>query len=246
MTKRKVVQIDEEKCNGCGACIPNCAEGAIRLVGGKARLVKDSYCDGLGACLGTCPQDAIAVIEREAEEFDEQAAMRHAHAVQQQAHAHSVHAGCPGAALMEFAAKEEETEETDQADEPPSALRQWPVQLMLVPPVAPFLDGADLLLAADCVPFAYAGFHSGLLKGKKLLVGCPKFDDAALYAQKLAQILRLNDVRSLTVAHMEVPCCFGLVALARRALAESGKPVPLTDVTIGVHGEVKERESVSI
>jgi len=247
MARRKIVQIDEEKCNGCGACIPNCAEGAIQLIDGKARLVSETYCDGLGACLGTCPQDAIAVIEREADEFDEEAAMEHVHTLerQQARHAHTAHAGCPGAALMDFgAADEPATADAAEGDEAPSALRQWPVQLMLVPPVAPFLDGADVLLAADCVPFAYAGFHGRLLKGKKLLVGCPKLDDAGFYAQKLADILRLNDIRSLTVVHMEVPCCYGLVALAKRALAESGKSIPVEDITIGVQGEVQEKQSI--
>ena len=238
MTKRKIVEIDERKCNGCGDCIPNCAEGAIQLIGGKARLVKDVYCDGLGACLGTCPQDAIRVVEREAEAFDEAAAKK------RQAHAREAHAGCPGAALMDFAQGADETEA--DAAEAPSALRQWPVQLMLVPPSAPFLDGADVLLAADCVPFAYAGFHSRLLPGKKLLVGCPKLDDAALYADKLAEMLRLNDIRSLTVAHMEVPCCYGLVALARRALAESGKAIPLEEVTISVRGDVVDRQPAKV
>ena len=238
MTKRKIVEIDERKCNGCGDCIPNCAEGAIQLIGGKARLVKDRYCDGLGACLGVCPQDAIRVIEREADAFDEAAVK------QRQAHARGSHAGCPGAALMDFPDGAAETE-LEGADAP-SALRQWPVQLMLVPTRASFLDGADVLLAADCVPFAYAGFHSRLLRGKKLLVGCPKLDDAALYAEKLAEMLRLNDIRSLTIAHMEVPCCYGLVALARRALAESGKAIPVEEVTIGVRGDVVDRQPANV
>lgn len=248
MNVRKIVQIDEEQCNGCGECIPNCAEGAIQLIDGKARLVKDIYCDGLGACLGTCPQDAITVVEREAEEFDEGAAMRHVRTLEQRRaqHAHVAHAGCPGAALMNFGARDAaDAGPADGAEDAASALRQWPVQLMLIPPSAPFLDGADVLLAADCVPFAYAAFHSRLLRGKKLLVGCPKLDDAAFYAEKLAEILRLNDIRSLTVVHMEVPCCYGLVALTRRALAESGKSIPVEDVTIGVQGEVKERQPVT-
>ena len=229
MVRRKIVQIDEEKCNGCGECIPNCAEGAIQLIDGKARLVKDTYCDGLGACLGTCPQDAITVIEREAQAFDEEAAMRHVGALKQ---------------TQEADPADEETAEA-AAQEPLSALRQWPVQLMLIPPSAPFLDGADVLLAADCVPFSYARFHSRLLRGKKLLVGCPKLDDASFYADKLADILRLNDVRSLTIAHMEVPCCYGLVALARRALAQSGKSIPVEEITIGVQGDIKGRQSVT-
>jgi Pyruvate/2-oxoacid:ferredoxin oxidoreductase delta subunit len=251
MAIRKIVEIDEERCNGCGECIPSCAEGAIQLIEGKARLVKDIYCDGLGACLGTCPQDAITVTEREAEEFDEEAAMEHVRTLERQkevkarqAHAQDVHGGCPGAALMDFAAGQAESAGTEGVDTP-SALRQWPVQLMLIPPGAPFLDGTDVLLAADCVPFAYAGFHGKLLAGKKLLVGCPKLDDASFYADKLAEILRQSDIRSLTIAHMEVPCCYGLVALAKRALAQSGKSIPVEDVTIAVQGEVLSRQSLN-
>jgi len=248
MPTRNIVEIDEERCNGCGQCIPSCAEGAIQLIDGKARLVKEIYCDGLGACLGTCPQDAISVIEREAEPFDEGAALEHVRRLEQQkslqTHAHDVHSGCPGAALMNFSSDRPQPTGTDAPDAP-SALQQWPVQLMLIPPEAPFLDGADVLLAADCVPFAYAGFHGKLLAGKKLLVGCPKLDDASLYADKLAEILRQNDIRSLTVVHMEVPCCYGLVALARRALEQSGSSIPVEDVTIGVQGNMLSRETLN-
>jgi len=245
---RTIVQIDEEKCNGCGQCIPNCAEGALQIIDGKARLVKEVYCDGLGACLGTCPQDAITLVEREAEEFDEQAAMQHVKAIQGHGKAQgpAVRAGCPGVALMDFASTGQAVRPAQPTGEAqPSALTQWPVQLHLVPEQAPFFQNADLLLAADCVPFAYAGFHAELLSGRKLLVGCPKLDDAAFYAEKLTAILKRNDVRSLTVVHMEVPCCSGLVALARRALAVSGKCIPVEEVTIGVRGDVLERAALN-
>jgi len=239
MALRKVVHIAEEKCNGCGACIPNCPEGALRIVDGKARLVSDRYCDGLGACLGICPEDAITVIEREAGEFDEQAVAAMQRAERQGGAHQAVHGtGCPGAPLVNLWQSEERAPAAEGRGA--SALSQWPVQLHLVPTNAPFLQGADLLLAADCVPFAMADSHGRLLRGRKLLIGCPKLDDSAFYAEKLADIFRQNEVKSLTVAHMEVPCCFGLMALARRAVAESGRPVPVEEVIVSVRGEVKE------
>jgi ferredoxin len=235
MTVRKIVRIDEDKCNGCGECIPNCAEGALRIVDGKARLVSDVYCDGLGACLGVCPRDAIAVIERDADDFDLAAAEEHQTAASRTECPAAV---CPGAALV-HAGIEADAPAPEPGGSSPSRLRQWPVQLQLVPVTAPFFDGADLLLAADCVPFALADFHDRLLSGKRLLVGCPKLDDAAHYADKLAAILEQNDVKSLTVVHMEVPCCFGLVALAREAVGRSGKRIPVSDVTVTVQGEIR-------
>lgn len=242
MTTRSIVQIDEEKCDGCGQCIPNCAEGALRIVDGKARLVSDRFCDGLGACLGVCPRDAIRVVEREAEDFDEEAAVQHVkESEQSEAPRAPEPAMCPGLAAFGFGAAAAAPAATDsEADavEEPSALSQWPVQLTLVPERAPFFDGADLLLAADCTAFALPDFHRRLLRGRKLLVGCPKLDDAGRYEQKLAAILRSNAIASLTVVHMEVPCCFGLVALARLALAACGKDIPLGDVTVGVRGGV--------
>jgi Pyruvate/2-oxoacid:ferredoxin oxidoreductase delta subunit len=269
---RKVVQIDEAKCDGCGECITSCAEGAIALVGGKARLVSDVYCDGLGACLGECPQDAITVVERDAAAFDEgavnvhlqrlgRAPISHAPAVARSgaplpaAHAHPVHdhpaqahgGGCPGSAAREIprpslsVLKDGPGPALPQAPrQGGSTLTQWPVQLKLVPPTAPWLAGADLLLAADCVPFAYADFHADFLAGKKLLVGCPKLDDNQAYAAKLAEMFSRNDVRSVTVVRMEVPCCGGISWAAREGLAKSGKQVPLRDVVIGVDGGVRQ------
>ncbi len=237
---RKIVEIDEDLCDGCGLCASACAEGAIRIVDGKARLVSDSYCDGLGACIGECPQDAITIVERDADEFDE-AAVEHHLAATERGGAESgdtLACGCPGSMVRELPAGAETVE--DETASVPSQLRNWPVQMHLVPVNAPYLRGASLLLAADCVGFASPDFHRGFLKGKTLIVGCPKLDDAALYRDKLAAILRENDVRDLTVAFMEVPCCFGLVNLASQAVADSGKDIPLYTVKVGIEGEVLE------
>lgn len=251
---RKIIRIDEEKCNGCGACVPACAEGALQITDGKARLVSEKYCDGLGACLGECPQGAITIEEREAEEFNEGEVEHHIH-VQRQVR-EKAPCGCPSAAVSEFERVEEnlpcgcssatvtqferaETGEVAREKAQPSMLRHWPVQLALVPPGAPFLQGADLLLAADCVPFAYAGFHQDFLKGRALLVACPKLDDFGAHRGKLTEILRRSDVKSITVAHMEVPCCSGLVHMVKQAIRLSGKNIPLKEVTIGMKGDIK-------
>jgi Pyruvate/2-oxoacid:ferredoxin oxidoreductase delta subunit len=230
---RKVVEIDEARCDGCGQCITSCAEGAIALVGGKARLVSDVYCDGLGACLSDCPQDAIRVVERDASAFD-------AAAVQ-------VHLTRLGSAVRELQRPSLSVLKDAPGPAPAPAPRQggstlshWPVQLKLVPPTAPWLAGADLLLAADCVPFAYAGFHADFLAGKKLLIGCPKLDDNQAYAAKLAEVFTRNEVRSMTVVRMEVPCCGGISWAAREGLALSGKKVALRNVVIGVDGGVRQ------
>jgi Pyruvate/2-oxoacid:ferredoxin oxidoreductase delta subunit len=236
-TARKIVTIDESKCNGCGVCIPACVEGALRIIEGKARLISDKYCDGLGACLGNCPQDAITVQERESEPFDEVATEEHMSKVEARQQA----AGCPSATVAEFDRRPETTAvETDQESE--SRLAHWPVQLALVPPNAPFLQGADLVLAADCVPFAYRDFHRDFLGKRALLIACPKLDDFAAHQLKLTQILRLSGIRSVTVVHMEVPCCSGLSHMAREAIKTSGKDIPIADVTISIKGKVKSSE----
>jgi len=232
---RKIVRIDEEKCNGCGECVPSCVEGALKIINGKARLVSETYCDGLGACLGKCPQDAIIIEEREADEFDEAAVEQFHHAkhlAEQEAPC-----ACPGSALRGF-----DREEVAQAEPAPvlkSTLANWPVQLRLVPPSAPFLKGADILLAADCAPFAYAGFHQDFLKDHALIIACPKLDNFDAHLSKLTDILKAAAPKSLTVLHMEVPCCFGLVHMAKAAIQASGKNIPLRDITIGVRGERK-------
>jgi len=235
MILRNIVKIDEKKCNGCGICIPACAEGALQITDGKARLVKDVYCDGLGACLGKCPQDAITVIQRDAEEFDEKAAEEHVKRNRSDLKASVPPAPmlCPSAKAMQF----EKEPTTKLAERRESRISNWPYQLKLMPPNAPFLKNADLLIAADCVPFAYADFHEDLLKNRILAIGCPKLDDVTLYRNKLAEIFRTANIRSVTIANMEVPCCFGLHRLVKEAMEISGKTVPLRQETISIKGE---------
>jgi len=253
MAIRKIIQIEEDKCNGCGLCVPNCAEGAIQIIGGKARLVKDSYCDGLGACLGHCPQDALHVIERDADEFDEEGAMEFVKKMNdakekaqnfkpQLKPQHSHGGGCPGSRMMTFDNddKAESSSATvtngDVEIKIKSQLKQWPVQLNLVPVNAPYFENADLLVTADCVPFAYPNYHLDLLKGKAVVVGCPKLDDNQYYTEKLTDIVSSNNLKSITVAYMEVPCCGGIVRAVETAVANSGKNVPIIKVRIGVQG----------
>ena len=238
---RKIVKIDEEKCNGCGLCVPSCAEGALQIIDGKAKLISEQYCDGLGACLGECPQGAITIEECEVEEFNEEAVERHLHQHQKESVNDKLPCGCPSATVTQFerhvTAKTPAMEVTENA--PQSMLAHWPVQLTLVPPSAPFLQGADLVLAADCVPFAYAGFHQEFLKDHALVVACPKLDDFEAHQNKFTQILHHSKPKSLTVVNMEVPCCFGLVHMARQAITASGRDIPLKEVTIGIKGERK-------
>jgi NAD-dependent dihydropyrimidine dehydrogenase PreA subunit len=236
---RKIVRIDEEKCNGCGACVPACAEGAIQIINGKARLISEIYCDGLGACLGECPQGAITIEERKSEEFDEEAAKHHLGT--KEPGSEPLPCGCPSATVAQFGTRTGTDDHAQVANEtsPRSMLGHWPVQLTLVPPTAPFLQGADLVLAGDCAPFAYAGFHQKFLGDHALLVACPKLDDFQAHQSKLTDILRRSSVKSITVVHMEVPCCSGLVHMAKQAISGSGKDIPLREVTVGVRGELK-------
>jgi NAD-dependent dihydropyrimidine dehydrogenase PreA subunit len=256
---RKMVRIDEERCNGCGECVPSCAEGAIQIIDGKARLLADKLCDGLGACLGDCPLGAITVEEREADEYDEAAVHDHLKEIGREPLPHhvapaiSVACGCPSAAVKSFASPAaggcpsarmmnfDKASVVDSGDVAarPSRLAQWPVQLHLVPPTAPFFKDADVLLAADCAPFAYADFHEELLKGKALAIACPKLDNTAPYVEKLTAMITQSNIKSLTVVHMEVPCCNGLVVMARQALANSGRDIPFETVCIGIRGDKK-------
>ncbi|HEU4384310.1 MAG TPA: ferredoxin [Anaeromyxobacteraceae bacterium] len=249
--KRKIVEFDESKCDGCGDCIPSCAEGAIQLVNGKARLVGDVLCDGLGACLGECDKGAIRIVEREAEAFDEAAVERHLGAARHPPALADPPAtvpggGCPGSRAIDLGAPPPRRGLAVVGLEPEpmrpaaggSRLSHWPVQLHLVSTRAPYFQGADLLLAADCVPFAYARFHDDLLAGRRVVVGCPKLDDNQAYLAKLTELFRVSDVRSVTVAKMEVPCCGGIAWAAREALARSGKSLPYREVTVGIRGEL--------
>ncbi|KAB3529280.1 ATP-binding protein [Alkaliphilus serpentinus] len=257
MAIRKIIEINEEKCNGCGLCVPNCAEGAIQIIDGKAKLVSDIYCDGLGACLGHCPEDALKIVEREADEFDEEAVeellksqgktftpqQQSNHNHHQGHHGHSHHGGgCPGSRMMNFSKDSEATaaEGVSSGDieiKIKPQLKQWPVQLKLVPVNAPYFQNADLLITADCVPFAYPNYHLDLLKNKAVVVGCPKLDDLEFYVDKLTQIIEMNNLKSVTVAYMEVPCCQGIVMAAETAIRRSGKAVELTKIKIGIQGQ---------
>lgn len=273
MARRKIIKINQGKCTGCGLCIPNCPEGAMQIIDGKARLISDLFCDGLGACIGHCPEGAITIEEREAKRYDERKVMENivkqgenvirAHLEHLKSHNQDkylkqaasflkekglepgaiqhkhIHAfsGCPGSKIMNFGKREESAKQEKAPLKKASQLRQWPVQITLVPPFAPYLNDADLLIAADCVAFAYADLQEDLLKGKALLVGCPKLDDVELYQEKFSQILKQNNIRSITYAHMEVPCCFGLVNIIKSAIASSGKNTPFKEVIISIKGE---------
>ena len=241
MAVRNIVKIDEDKCSGCGLCATACAEGAIRIVDGKARLVSDSHCDGLGACLGHCPEGAITIEPREAAEFDEKAVQAHLTQPPREQPAFA----CPGMASHHFQ-RNPAPPSAAAAGDVPSELAQWPVQLTLVSPMAPYFADADLLLAADCVPFAVGDFHRRFLKDHSLIIGCPKLDDVRLYVEKLTQILRSNNIRSLMVVHMEVPCCFGLTHIAREAIARSGKAMSFLDITVSLRGSMVRSEVVKV
>jgi len=241
MVMRNIVKIDEEKCNGCGQCVDACAEGAIEIIDGKAKLVSEVYCDGLGACIGHCPEDAITVEQREAAEFDEEATKVHL-AKQKSPHEQTDFA-CPGMMSKQLRPKAEPTE--SGVVSAASQLSHWPVQLKLVSPQAPYFADADLLLVADCVPFAMGNFHNEFLKDHSIVVGCPKLDDSEFYIEKLAAILEANKLNSLTVIHMEVPCCSGLTRIAREAITRSGTKLSFEDVTISLRGDVLKTEAIT-
>lgn len=267
--RREIIRIDEEKCDGCGECVVACEEGAIQVVDGKARLVKDSFCDGLGACIGECPRGALTIEMREAGGFDEEAVRQHLAglvAQQMQSRARPVvvrpHSapGCPGSrprairpprpfppaacagpgSIERRPGGAAPSGAAGSAGPLQSTLVNWPVQIHLMPVNAPYLQNARLLIAADCVPFAYADFHRRLLDGRVVMIGCPKLDDAGLYREKLAEVFRRNDLQEVMIGVMEVPCCFGLVMLVRQAMQDSGRTIPIHLTKIGVRGDLCE------
>ncbi len=240
---RRIIQIDEEKCNGCGACATACHEGAIAMIDGKAKLLRDDYCDGLGNCLPHCPTGAITFVEREAAEYDQAAVDKHLEQrAKESAHMQQpVFSGCPGSRMRNLQSEEveEAVVETSGPVRVKSQLRQWPCQIKLVPINAPYFDGAKLLIAADCTAYAYANMHDEFMRGKITIIGCPKLDDID-YSEKLTEIIRTNDIQSVTVVRMEVPCCGGLEHAAITALKNSGKFIPWQVVTISVDGKILE------
>lgn len=294
-TKRQIIKIDDAKCTGCGECLPNCPEGALQIIDGKARLISDLFCDGLGACIGHCPEGAISTEERQAEAYDERKVMANivkhgsntvqAHLKHLKDHKQNEYlkqaidflkekginvsleeagkcpekqspcaampcgdavrsvsdhrSGCPGSALQSFAPKAQTAQRSEPVGRAESQLTQWPVQLMLVPPGAPFLKDSHLLLAADCVAYAYASLHQDFLTGKSLLIACPKLDDTEIYVEKLTEIFKHDNIKSVTILHMEVPCCLGLIHIAKNALHKAGCRIPIKAVTISRQGDIK-------
>lgn len=278
--KRQIISINEEKCNGCGLCVPGCPEGALQIIEGKARLVSDLFCDGLGACIGECPEGAITILEREAEPYNERLVMENiikqgpsvisAHIKHLRDHnetvylnealdllrekglpvpveiepvRHEHHAGCPGSRVIDMRGHRNQPRHEGPVQRQ-SELRQWPVQLHLVNPHAPFLRNADLLVAADCVPFSYAAFHEDLLRDRILVIFCPKLDAGIdQYIEKLTEIFAHQEIRSVTVAHMEVPCCFGAGRIVETAMEKAGKRIPVIDYTIGISGGLSTEDA---
>lgn len=282
MAKRKIIKIDEEKCTGCGLCIPNCPEGALKIIDGKARLISDLFCDGLGACIGHCPQGAITIEEREAEPYNEKKVMENivkqgknvirAHLEHLKEHNQTQYlkeaieflkekkieipleeevmmeksmrsfSGCPGSKIMDFR-KKEKTKQSDEAGKRPSELRQWPIQLHLVSPLASYYQKADVLLSADCVAYTVGDFHKDYLKGKSIAIACPKLDSGQdEYAEKIKSLIDDAKINTLTVMIMQVPCCYGLVALAQEAAKEAKRKIPLKSIVVSLEGEILSEE----
>jgi ferredoxin len=246
MARRKIIEIDRDKCDGCGICTDACAEGALMLdEEDKAVLAKEIYCDGMGACLDVCPTGALKIVERESDEYDPKATYQHVLETRGKEAAHHVHGivdkplacGCPGSMAQEI--KKSAPSQEGRAVSGASELSQWPIQLHLVSPFAPYFNESDLLIAADCTAFTLGSFHQDLLKGKKLIIACPKLDDTARYIEKIAEILKNNTINSLTVATMVVPCCSGLNHIVERAVEMSGNNINIRKVVIGIDGEVQ-------
>lgn len=240
--KRKIIEIDEDLCNGCGECIPGCAEGALEIIDGKARLVAEIYCDGLGACLGECPTGALQLIEREADDFDEEAVEKLLQEKKEK-QASKMPCGCPSSQIQNFAPMTpcqtaNKPRGIQDGTSSSSALTHWPVQICLVPPTAPFLENSDLLIVADCAPIAYADFHRDFIAGRVVMMGCPKFDDQQSYIQKFAEIFKNRKINSIKSVIMEVPCCGSMGAIISQALKQAGKDIEMSEVVISARGEI--------
>jgi len=253
-TTRKIIQIDEELCDGCGQCVPSCAEGAIQIIDGKAKLVADKYCDGLGACLGECPQGALTIIERDADDFDEEAVEAYLNVKDQETKNQELPniqpgqaCGCPSSQIQSFGipSSAEKGKGIENRADNVSELRHWPIQIRLVPANAPFLKNAHLLITADCTAIAYPNFHQDFLQGKVVMMGCPKFDQPNEYIQKFADIFRTADIKGITVLAMEVPCCQGLPFIVEKGLQLAGRQVPVEKVIISARGEILSRERMA-
>lgn len=277
--EREIIHIDEEKCTGCGLCIPNCPEGALQIIDGKVRLISDLFCDGLGACVGHCPEDAITVEVREAEPYEERKVMENivkqgantivAHLKHLKEHGEDgflneamdilkeknieldfsvleppAHSGCPGARAMEL--NRSSADDVSEEGHRPSELAHWPIQLHLIPPMAPHFRGTDVLLSADCVAYSFGDFHKDLLKGRTLTIACPKLDQGQdIYADKLTALIDHAEIASLTVAIMEVPCCRGLLMLAKEAASQAERKIPINLIVMGISGEVLQEEEIA-
>lgn len=237
---RKIIQIDEEKCNGCGACAAACHEGAIGMVDGKAKLLRDDYCDGLGDCLPECPTGAITFVEREAATYNEQAVMENKQKKMRESGMALPHAGCPGQKMRALTPNENAPASGTATVTTASQLGQWPCQIKLVPVNAPYFKDAKLLIAADCTAYAYANMHSKFMHGRITLIGCPKLDSVD-YSEKLTEIIKTNDIKSVTIVRMEVPCCGGLEQAAKKALQQSGKFIPWQVITISIDGKILDK-----
>ena len=254
-TVRKIIKIDEELCDGCGQCVPDCAEGSLKIINGKAKLVADKLCDGLGACLGACPTGALEIIERNADEFDEEAVEKYLAEEKRKAEAaKTMDCGCASSHIQSFkpmpAASQTSPCQTANipahipgSDTADSALTHWPVQIRLVPPHAPFLQNSDLLVAADCTAVAARNFQEKYLEGKTVMMGCPKFDDAESYIQRFTEIIETCNLKSLTILIMEVPCCSAMNVIIKKAIEKAGKNVPVEQITISTRGQELQRKS---
>jgi Pyruvate/2-oxoacid:ferredoxin oxidoreductase delta subunit len=257
--KRKIVNIDENRCNGCGQCVSTCAEGAIGLVDGKARLVSENYCDGLAACLGECPEGAISIVEREADAFDPEAVEHHKNSKEQRTEGggqsavtpnselrtlNALPCGCPSTHIQMFGTACEAANQPVSSPDISSSLSHWPVQIRLVPPTAPFLKGANLLVASDCTPVACPNFHRDFLKGRTVLLGCPKFDDTEEYVDKLTDIFRTAGIRSVTILIMEVPCCSKMPLIVQQAMTLAKKNIPAETVIVNPRGAIVKRQKL--